>query len=139
MNRNNRTKNKLKGITIKFKEREKSLMKTSFFDALQQISSPYKKEPQKEEAAYQAYPFCKEVTLSLFDKGTASTSIKYDPDGDKIIIEEKSEGYTTDKGEALTKTLEHIMINHGNYHSFFVMQPKDGKRKRKAPQPLKPR
>jgi hypothetical protein len=119
------------GITIKFEKKESdvSLKKTSFFDALQQVNFPFKKEP---DTSYQEYPLCQEVTLSLFEKETAKTSIKYDPDQEKIIIEEHSDGYQSNKGEALMNILEHIMINHGNHHSFFIVEPRDLDTKRKT-------
>lgn len=126
-----------RGITIKFEKRandQLSITKPSFFDALQHVNSPFEKVPRT-DLAYQDYPLCQEVTLSLFEKGIAKTSIKYDPHQEKITIEEIAEDYQLNKGEALITILEHIMINHGNYHSFFIVRPKEWAAKRKATTP----
>lgn len=127
-----------RGITIKYekKEKEMSLAKTSFFDALQLANSPFNKEPHQ-DSSYQEYPLCPDITLSLFEKDTAQTSITYDGDREKIIIEERSVGYLANKGEALTTTLEHIIINQGNYHSFFIVNPKDWNTRRKTTHNMK--
>ncbi|MDM5451376.1 hypothetical protein [Peribacillus simplex] len=122
-----------RGITVKLEEigsHRSNLTKPSFFDALQHVNSPFEKEPRS-DSPYQDYPLCQEVTLSFFEKG-AKTSINYDPHQEKITIEESSDEYQQNKGEALTAILDHIMINHGNHHSFFIIQPKEWNVKRKA-------
>lgn len=126
-----------RGITVKYETYDMSLAKTSFFDALQLANSPFKKEPRK-DSSYQEYPLIPDVTLSLFEKDTAKTSITYDPRREKIILEERSEKYLPNKGEALTKALEHILINHGDYQSFFIVNPKDWNTKRKTTHSIKP-
>ena len=129
MNYKKKSSNKVSsslGITVKFERRgsERSyLTKPSFFDALQHVHSPFEKDPRS-DSLYQDFPLCQAVTLSFFERG-AETSINYDPHQEKIIIEESSETYQTNKGEALTAILDHIMINHGNHHSFFIIQQKE--------------
>lgn len=124
------------GITVKFERKgsERSyLTKPSFFDALQHVHSPFEKDPRS-DSPYQDFPLCQEVTLSFFEEG-AKTSINYDPHQEKIIIEESSETYRPNKGEALTAILDHIMINHGYHHSFFIIQQKGRNVKVKAATP----
>ena len=124
-------------VTVKYEKYNMSLVKTSFFDALQLANSPFKKEPRR-DSSYQEYPLIPDVTLSLFEKDAAKTSVTYDPHREKIIIEERSERYLPNKGEALTTALEHIMIKHGNYQSFFIVNPKDWNTKRKTTHSMKP-
>ncbi|MEB2627164.1 MULTISPECIES: hypothetical protein [Peribacillus] len=135
MNYKKKSSNKVSslGITVKFERRgsERSyLTKPSFFDALQHVHSPFEKDPRS-DSPYQDFPLCQEVTLSFFERG-AKTSINYDPHQEKIIIEESSETYQVNKGEALTAILDHIMINHGYHHSFFIIQQKERNVKIKA-------
>ncbi|AOH57154.1 hypothetical protein ABE28_022650 [Peribacillus muralis] len=111
----------VRGITVKIERRDSnptSLAKPSFFDALQHVSSPFERRPLP-DSTYQNYPLCQLVTLSFFEKG-AKTSINYDPHKEVITIEESSEEYQLDKGRALNAILEHIMIDHGKHHSFFI-------------------
>ena len=131
------TKEYGRGITVKYENYDRSLAKTSFFDALQLANSPFEKEP-RHDSFYQEYPLIPDVTLSLFEKDRAKTSITYDPHREKVIIEERSERYLHNKGEALTTTLEHIIISHGNYQSFFIVSPKDWNTKRKTTHSLQP-
>ncbi|MBO0997883.1 hypothetical protein IOC57_09000 [Bacillus sp. SD075] len=138
MNYKKKSSNKVTncGITVKF-ERGGSdrayLTKLSFFDALQHVNSPFEKNPRS-DSPYQDFPLRQEITLSFLERG-AKTSINYDPHQEKIIIEEISETFQTNKGEALTAILDHIMINHGNHHSFFIIQQKERNAKRKAATP----
>ncbi|KWW20887.1 hypothetical protein AS888_14730 [Peribacillus simplex] len=111
----------VRGITVKIERRNRapaSLAKPSFFDALQHVSSPFERKPLS-DSTYQNFPLCQLVTLSFFEKG-AKTSIKYDPHKEMITIEEIPEEYQVNKGSALTAILEHIMIDHGKHHSFFI-------------------
>ncbi|MCM3672524.1 MULTISPECIES: hypothetical protein [Peribacillus] len=138
MNYKKKSSNKVtnRGITVKFERRGSDrsyLTKPSFFDALQHVNSPFEKDPRS-DSPYQDFPLCQEVTLSFFERG-AKTSINYDPHQGKIIIEESLETYQTNKGEALTALLDHIMINHGNHHSFFIIQQKERNVKMKAATP----
>lgn len=124
------------GITVKFERRGSDssyLTKPSFFDALQHVHSPFEKDPRS-DSLYQDFPLCQEVTLSFFERG-AKTSINYDPHQEKIIIEESSGTYQPNKGEVLTAILDHIMINHGHHHSFFIIQQKGRNVKMKAANP----
>ncbi|MEC0271705.1 MULTISPECIES: hypothetical protein [Peribacillus] len=135
MNYKKKSSNKVTSIaiTVKFERRGSDrpyLTKTSFFDALQHVHSPFEKDPRS-DSSYQDFPLCQEVTLSFFERG-AKTSINYDPHQGKIIIEESSETYQLNKGEALTAILDHIMINHGYHHSFFIIQQKERYVKMKA-------
>ncbi|WHX61880.1 hypothetical protein [Peribacillus frigoritolerans] len=135
MNYKKKSSNKVTSIaiTVKFERRGSDrsyLTKTSFFDALQHVHSPFEKDPRS-DSPYQDFPLCQEVTLSFFERG-AKTSINYDPHQGKIIIEESSETYQQNKGEALTAILDHIMINHGYHHSFFIIQQKERNVKMKA-------
>ncbi len=138
MNYKKKSSNKVSSLGIKVKfERKGSdssyLTKPSFFDALQHVHSPFEKNPRS-DSPYQEFPLCQEVTLSFFERGV-KTSIKYDPHQEKIIIEESSETYQPNKGEALTAILDHIMINHGYHHSFFIIQQKGRNVKMKAANP----
>ncbi|MBT2646309.1 hypothetical protein J7E52_06120 [Bacillus sp. ISL-34] len=138
MNFKKKSSNKVSslGITVKFERRGSDrsyLKKPSFFDALQHVHSPFEKNPRS-DSPYQDFPLCQEVTLSFFEEG-AKTSINYDPHQEKIIIEETSETYRTNKGEALTAILDHIMINHGHHHSFFIIQHIERNVKMKAAAP----
>ncbi|MGG0411161.1 hypothetical protein [Peribacillus simplex] len=128
MNYKKKSSNKvtIRGIRVKFERRGSDrsyLTKPSFFDALQHVNSPFEKDPRS-DTPYQDFPLCQEVTLSFFERG-AKTSINYDPHQEKIIIEVSSETYQTNKGEALTAILDHIMINHGYHHSFFIIRQKE--------------
>ncbi|CAH0239485.1 hypothetical protein SRABI96_02890 [Peribacillus sp. Bi96] len=138
MNYKKKSSNKVSslGITVKIERRgsdRSHLTKTSFFDALQHLHAPFEKDPRS-DSPYQHFPLCQEVTLSFFEKG-AETSINYDPHQEKIIIEERSETYQPNKGEVLTAILDHIMINHGYHHSFFIIQQKERNVKMKAANP----
>ncbi|WP_285767891.1 hypothetical protein [Peribacillus sp. SI8-4] len=114
-------KEDVRGITVKLEGRESSsasLAKPGFFDALQHVSSPFENKPPM-DPTYQHYPLCQLVTLSFLEKG-ARTSIQYDPHKEMITIEEIPEEHQLNKGSALTAILEHIMIDHGDHHSFFI-------------------
>jgi hypothetical protein len=138
MNNKKKSSNKVSrlGITVKFERRGSErpyLTKQSFFDALHHVHSPFEKDPRT-DSPYQVFPLCQEVTLSFSERG-AKTSINYDPHQERIIIEESSETYQPNKGEALTAILDHIMINHGYHHSFFIIQQKERKVIMKAANP----
>lgn len=69
MNYKKKSSNKVTSIaiTVKFERRGSDrsyLTKTSFFDALQHVHSPFEKDPRS-DSPYQDFPLCQEVTLSF--------------------------------------------------------------------------